>query len=181
MHRTPLLELLSSYAARHPEELEITNRFFDFVLAEEDCFRRELLIGHITGSAWVMDKAGSSVLLTHHRKLDIWVQLGGHCDGDPDVLAVSLREAEEESGLSKIESASTEIFDLDIHTIPQRRDVPEHLHYDVRFVFRHLGDGDYSVSHESHDLAWVPLDQIHDYTNEPDMTRMKQKWRQTHS
>ena len=100
---------------------------------------RERLAGHFTASAWLVDGAGERVLLTHHRKLDRWLQLGGHADGDRDFARVALREAEEESGLTGL-SVEPAIFDLDAHWIPEHKDVPAHCHYDVRFVVRAGGE-----------------------------------------
>lgn len=177
MHRQPLLDQLADYAAKHPDEAETVTRFIDFVRSETDCFERSLAIGHVTGSAWIVNADGSQVLLTHHRKLDRWLQLGGHADGDPDVFAVALKEAREESGLSDFEAVRDGIFDLDIHPIPARKSDPEHLHYDVRYLLRATGATDYIVSDESHDLRWVPLDEVPSLTTEDSMTRMVRKSR----
>jgi 8-oxo-dGTP pyrophosphatase MutT (NUDIX family) len=175
MHRQALLDLLDRYAARHPGEAETVVRFREFVARAPECFERHLAEGHITGSAWIVDRAGTRVLLTHHRKLNRWLQPGGHADGDPDVLAVALREGLEETGLDSLEPVVTEIFDLDIHPIPARGSDPEHLHYDVRFLLRDAGFGDYVVSEESHDLAWVPLADLGQYSDEESMRRMRDK------
>jgi len=148
-----------------------------FVGTEKECFSRELAIGHITGSAWVVNADGSEVLLTHHRKLDRWLQLGGHADGDPDILSVAMKEAEEESGLVGFTHLGPGIFDIDIHPIPARKHDPEHLHYDVRYVLRANGSLDYTVSDESHDLSWVKLDDVETLTTEPSMMRMVAKWK----
>lgn len=176
MQHQHLLEALRIYGTRHPEEVEIVSRFREFVSSQPDCFRRELPCGHITGSAWIVNRAGNQVLLTHHRKLGIWVQPGGHCDGNPDVLATALREAVEESGLSPLEPLSSEIFDLDVHQIPERGAEPAHLHWDVRYALLHDGDGRYQVSPESHDLAWVPLERITDFSQDESLLRMARKW-----
>ncbi len=96
----------------------------------------------------------------------------------PPTQAVALREAREESGLAEFESVGPGIFDLDIHTIPKRRNEPEHFHYDVRYAFWHRGDGKYEVTEESHDLAWVDLEDLPNYTQEPDMARMAAKWKE---
>ncbi|HKI74419.1 MAG TPA: NUDIX hydrolase [Pseudomonadales bacterium] len=172
--RDAILGLFDSYAVRYPEESETVTRIRTFVARNPDCFRRELLQGHITGSAWVVDRSRDRTLLTHHRKLDIWVQLGGHADGDPDVGRVALREAEEESGISNLALVSDEIFDIDIHSIPARGNEPEHFHYDCRFMIE-ARDEDYVVSDESHDLAWIDLDCITEYTTEDSMLRMRAK------
>lgn len=176
MHRDSLLHSIQRYRTRYPEEAEMIQRFVDFVRAHEDCFERSLEIGHITGAAWIVDAEESRVLLTHHAKLDIWIQPGGHADGHSDVLAVARKEADEETGLDPLELVSSEIFDLDIHGIPARKSDPAHLHFDVRFAFRHSGDGRFTVTEESHDLAWVPLDRLSDYTEEISLHRMARKW-----
>jgi 8-oxo-dGTP pyrophosphatase MutT (NUDIX family) len=175
MHRQPLLDLLDSYPRRHPGEDGLVRRFREFVTAHPDCFERSLAVGHITGSAWILDTAGERVLLTHHRKLDRWLQPGGHADGDADVLAVARREGHEETGLETLRVADPDIFDLDIHLIPARGAEPAHFHYDVRFLLQDTGPGTFIVSEESHDLAWVPLDDLHRYTDEESMHRMREK------
>lgn len=169
--RRAILELIASYLERYPDEVDTVTRIGDFVAGHADCFRRELREGHVTGSAWVVDKAGTRTLLTHHRKLGIWVQLGGHADGEADIAAVALREAREESGIARLTLLSPEIFDIDIHSIPARGDEPEHLHYDCRFLIR-AEDDVYRVSHESHDLAWISLGRIAQYTTEVSILRM---------
>ncbi len=179
MHRRPILQLIRRYAARYPDEMATVERFNGFISAHPDCLERSLEAGHLTGSAWVVDARGQSVLLTHHRKLDIWVQVGGHADGNPDLLEVALLEAREESGLEPLEAVTTEIFDLDIHRIPARKREPEHWHYDVRFALRHNGSGAFQVSDESHDLAWVPLEGLERYTEEDSLLRMAHKWGST--
>lgn len=146
-----------------------------FIEREPGCFERATREGHITGSAWVVDEDGSSILLTHHRKLNRWLQLGGHADGHVDVWDVALREAQEESGIGDCILLSREIFDIDIHVIPARGDDPEHLHYDVRYLIR-AAHRDYTVSYESHDLAWVAVHEIEHYTTEESMLRMARKW-----
>lgn len=189
MHRRPLLIALEHYASCHPDEGEMVTRFQRFVEAHPRCFERSLASpGHVTGSAWIVDPAGEAVLLTHHRKLDLWIQLGGHADGDPDVLAVARREGLEESGLRSLEvidpgaapKASSDAampvpFDVDIHEIPARRDEPAHFHFDVRYAFR-AGSRDVIASDESHALAWVPLPELHRYTSDVSVARMADKW-----
>lgn len=176
MHRSPLLRALARYRRRYADEAAVIDRFIDFVEAHQQCFSRRLAVGHVTGSAWLVDESGGRVLLTHHRKLDRWLQLGGHSDGDPDTLAVAVREAEEESGLRGLVALSEEIFDLDIHIIPARPGEPEHRHYDVRYALQANGRDDPVVSDESHDLAWVAVADLHNLTDEPSMLRMADKW-----
>lgn len=114
-------------------------------------------------------------MLTHHRKLDRWLQLGGHADGDGDLAAVALREAEEESGMSGL-TLQGGVFDLDRHLIPARGDEPAHWHYDVRFVVR-ASDEVFQVSEESHSLAWKSIAGIAaDDNADESMRRMARRW-----
>ena len=146
-----------------------------FVEAESDCFERSLQIGHVTGSAWIVDRSCKQALLTHHNKLDRWLQLGGHADGDPDILRVALREAREESGLENIRPLSEAIFDVDVHPIPTRGSEPGHFHYDVRFMLEADSDKPLVISNESKDLIWVPLAGITQVTTERSIIRMAAK------
>lgn len=176
MHRKPLLDLLYSYRQRYPQEQRCATRFLAFVQKHPDCFERSLGIGHVTGSAWVVSADSARVLLTHHRKLDIWVQLGGHADGACNIFDVARQEALEESGLPRLQPVSDAIFDIDIHRIPERKNEPAHEHYDVRFAFRADDTATLKVSEESHALAWIEISDIESKTPEPSMLRMAAKW-----
>ena len=146
-----------------------------FVEENEDCFERSHRTGHITGSAWIVDLRREKVLLTHHHRLDKWMQLGGHADGDADVLRVALREAREESGLADIRSLSESIYDVDVHEIPARGIEPAHLHYDVRFLFEADANLALGITPESKALAWVKLGDVAGLTNERSVLRMVEK------
>jgi 8-oxo-dGTP pyrophosphatase MutT (NUDIX family) len=115
------------------------------------------------------------VLLTHHRKLGKWLQLGGHADGDPDLLAVALREAREESGLARLRALSPAPFDVDRHWIPERKSEPAHWHYDLRFLIEADPDEPLVVTHESRDLAWIELAQVPALNPEESLQRMVRK------
>lgn len=175
MSRDPLLSLLHEYRGSFPDERDRVDQFIDFVMRNPDCFERSLEEGHVTGSGWIVDSSGKRTLLTHHRKLDLWLQPGGHADGNGEVLEVARQECFEETGLTGLFPVSEAIFDLDIHGIPERRNEPAHFHYDVRFLFRNPGPDDYRVSEESHDLAWVGMEKLEDYTMEWSMRRMRDK------
>ncbi len=118
------------------------------------CFERSAFPAHFTGSALVVSADGARALLHHHRKLDRWLQFGGHCDGDEDVLRVAQREALEESGIEGLILASARPFDLDIHEIPARPAEPAHFHYDLRWMLIAPGDAAFAQSEESHELRW---------------------------
>ena len=176
MHRRNLLEQLDNYRQRHPQEQATVNRFFEFVQTTPRCFERDCWAGHVTGSAWLVDTSGKRLLLTHHKKLKMWLQVGGHSDGDADTPAVALREAQEESGLT-VGLIHARIFDIDIHEIPARKTDPAHFHFDVRYAIG-AADDQFVVSDESVALAWVEIDQLEQYTVETSILRMRDKWRQ---
>ena len=177
MHRNQLLKLLAAYSQSYPQETACVNRVIEFVKRYETCFQRSLAVGHITGSAWIVNNAGTHTLLTHHKKLNKWLQPGVHADGESDVLQVAIREADEESGLTQLQVEDAKIFDVDIHQIPARGSEAQHLHYDIRFALRAHGSEKFVVSDESHDLAWVEIAQLADYSSEESMLRMARKWR----
>ena len=150
------------------------DRFVSFIAEHERCFERDCWAGHITGSAWLVNDARTHVLLTHHKKLGAWFQLGGHSDGESNTLLAAQREAEEESGLP-VRVLEPQIFDLDVHEIPARKSDPAHYHFDVRFVFEAERE-DFAVSEESLELAWVEVANLESCTDEVSMLRMASKW-----
>ena len=105
--------------------------------------------------------ARTRCLLTHHRKLERWLQLGGHADGQGDVLA-TLRCARRgrSPGLTSLRAVSPGVFDCDVHEIPARGAEPAHFHYDVRFLLEADAGEPLVVSDESKELAWVALDDV---------------------
>ena len=173
--RQSILGLLNTYRDNHPAEHEVVDDYLLFIRKHEDCFQKSLAIGHVTGSALILNSDSDSVLLTHHKKLERWLQPGGHADGDCDVAAVAMREAEEESGLERIEFVASEILDVDIHRIPERKSEPEHFHYDCRFLLRSVGSDKFVISEESNDLKWAAMDRVTEYTDEESILRMIQK------
>ncbi len=172
MHRRPLLDLLAAYDPFRLSDGAARDRIRSFVESFENCFDRSLLVGHVTGSAWILDRTRTRCLLTHHGKLDRWLQLGGHADGDSDVLAVAMREAREESGLTDIRVLAPSIFDCDVHLIPGRGTEPAHHHHDVRFLFEADADEPLVISEESKELAWVRLDEVERLAADESVLRM---------
>ncbi len=179
MHRREILEKLARHIPYDAHERESLRRIIEFVSTTLPCFDRSHLAGHVTGSAWVLNHDGTKVLLTHHRKLNKWLQLGGHCDGDANVLRVAIREAQEESGVTDIEPLTDAVFDVDVHPIPQHGETPAHDHYDIRFLLRVTSESaaaNIQISDESHDLAWFARDEIERLDTDESVRRMTKKW-----
>jgi 8-oxo-dGTP pyrophosphatase MutT (NUDIX family) len=173
-----LASALARYGQRWPAEADTVAAFTALAREHDDAhaYRRERVEGHFTGSAWVVSADGTRTLLMHHRKLDRWLQPGGHADGDTDLARVALREAQEETGLRDLVLEGG-VFDLDRHAIPARGTEPQHWHYDVRFVVRATGDEAFVVSEESHALEWrAVVDVLADPQSEESMRRMARKW-----
>lgn len=181
MDRADLLQLLDRYQGRHPDESTTIDRVRTLLDDDERCFFRDSFPGHITSSAWIVSRESGAALLTHHLKLERWLQLGGHADGESDVLASALREAEEESGLrgfSPIPGAggAPEILDVDVHDIPARAPEPFHQHHDIRFLFevseaqviRHQ-------ENESKEVRWFSIEEIETLFDEESVLRMARK------
>jgi 8-oxo-dGTP pyrophosphatase MutT (NUDIX family) len=164
-----LLPLLEAYSTAFDEEKLYRKLMLDWARQHpENCWRRELLAGHFTGSAWVLGPDRSKALLIHHRNLDKWVQPGGHADDtDASLVETARREATEECGLSGLRLLSEQIFDLDVHVIPAKREVPEHLHYDVRFLFQAENEAFVEDFAEVKAVRWVPLEEISSWGHSP--------------
>lgn len=186
MHRTHLNELLLRYERAWPDEHAIAARFRGFAATHADCLLRSCVPGHITASAWILSPTGDEVLLTHHRKLGRWLQLGGHVDGEPCIELAALREAQEESGMMvftflPVHGHELVPLDLDVHTIPARASEPQHEHWDVRFLLQAAAGQPLVLSAESKDLRWIPARQLADFTTEPSVLRLHDKTRQLHA
>ncbi len=154
-----LLHSIHHYQTPYQEEIKLKDRFVD-LLAHPRAFFRDHLPGHITASSWIIDHTGGYALLTHHAKLNRWLQPGGHADGEENVVSVAQREANEETGLTSLQLILPGIFDLDIHPIPARKDFPQHDHYDIRFLIQGNKNENFIISDESKDLKWIPIIEI---------------------
>jgi 8-oxo-dGTP pyrophosphatase MutT (NUDIX family) len=175
--RTELRNVLSNLdLSDRPDEASCRQRMLELLDTCSDCFHREAFPAHFTGSALVVSAEGSKVLLNHHRKLDRWLQFGGHCDGEENVLSVARREALEESGIDGLIVASSRPFDLDIHQIPAHGNEPVHFHYDVRYVLIAPEDAEAKTSIESKELRWFTYGELQDWDLDPGLRRLVRKW-----
>lgn len=178
MHRDHLTALLNNYFPTDSAEQAYKNLMLEFLQSCSDCFERSCQMGHFTASAFLLNKTHDKALLMHHAKLDRWFQPGGHCDGDSNTLNVAIKEAQEESGIEQITAVSPEIFDIDIHLIPENKKRGEHAHYhfDIRFLLESETEN-FVLNRESKELKWFTSD-ISELPNQsPSITRMFDKWR----
>jgi 8-oxo-dGTP pyrophosphatase MutT (NUDIX family) len=171
-----LLVDVRAYVPADAREAEMRARVVAFI--ERDgmrAFDRANTSGHVTASAWIVDPSRDAAVLLHHRKLERWLQLGGHVDGDPDVRLAAQREAREESGLRTLRALGEGIYDIDVHRVPARGAEPEHDHYDLRLAFEADPRESLVRNDESHDVRWIPLTQLEDYAIDESVRRLVRK------
>ncbi len=178
MNRSEFRTLLSSIdLSQRPQEQPYRQRMIQLLNTCPNCFRRDAYPAHFTGSAFITSAGSARCLLHHHSKLDRWLQFGGHCDGEEDVLSVAQREALEESGIRDLVLASSDPFDLDIQDIPAYGKEPEHLHYDVRYLFIAPKPGELRVSPENRQMRWLPIAEMNSWSWDPGLQRLAKKLR----
>lgn len=170
-----LLAELQDYSAGDAVEEE-NRRAMVALAANPSAFSRAHFDpGHFTASCYIVDGA-MRLLLHHHRRLDRWLQMGGHVEEDESPSAAALREGREESGLRDLELAHDGIFDLDVHAIPAGKGEPDHSHFDVRYLARTSSPDSIAIDRaESHDLAWFSLERAAELMPGPESQRVLRK------
>jgi len=171
-----LLAQLEHHQTDFAEEVAFQQQGMDFLRCNNDFWQRSNLAGHITGSAWVLSPDGEQVLLIHHKKLDRWLQPGGHVDEtDKTVAETALRELQEETGLTDVALLFPQFFDVDVHEIPERTHEPAHFHYDLRYLFQ-AANTDFDANLlEVKNIRWVPLLELIGENTEQSIRRMAMK------
>lgn len=170
-----IIRMLDEYVPNDENEVQYKNQILNFIKSNDIILGKSNENGHLTGSAWVVNKDRSKVLLTHHVILDRWLQLGGHTEENENIVCAAAREAAEESGLSSLKLVTDKIFDVDVHLIPAGNGKKEHYHYDIRFLMEAGDTEKIRVSNESKDVKWIRLGEIGGYTKEESVIRMVRK------
>ncbi len=179
MERSHLTQLWDKYESYWGES-ETVSKFRELSAGDERIADRDCFPAHLTASAVVVTPDFSKVLLTHHRKLKKWLQLGGHTDGSFDLAETALRETVEESGLEKVKIFSWKtdddrpILDLDSHYIPEGKE-PAHWHYDVRYIVVAEEPDKITVSEESIDLKWFTREEAAELCQDTSVVRLMRK------
>lgn len=173
MIKHSIITLIKEYLERYKEDVHAI-KTLDFVSTNDLFWQRENVEGHITASAWVVDKSCIKTLLIHHPKLLQWFQPGGHIEAlDSTLFDAALREATEETGLHDLEIVETQIFDIDVHLIPSHKGVISHYHYDIRILLKAVGEEPQSkIIDKIQDCQWVSLDNVSEYNDSKSVMRM---------
>lgn len=168
---------LRDYHPEDPREAAFRRRMLELLTTPTPASRRQFEPGHLTASAFVLSPERDALLLVFHKKLEIWVQPGGHVEPlDPSLIAAARREVEEEVGLAFPVNEDAAIFDVDVHPIPARKDEPAHEHFDVRYCFS-SPTRDFVRTSEVADVRWAPLASIERLTTDESVVRAARKLR----
>lgn len=155
-----LLRALSQHTPlNQSEHTHLLNTIYVLESTKDPLNRKQFKPGHLTASVWIINPAHTHTLLLMHPHAKRWQMPGGHPDGNPDLLGVALRESEEETalGIKQVNILQGgKIFDIDVQYVaanPQK-DEPEHLHFDVRYLFESKSSA-LPVSPENLELRWA--------------------------
>jgi ADP-ribose pyrophosphatase YjhB (NUDIX family) len=167
-----LAQQLKKYTPFNEQEEKDRDLILNLLQTYPDIYTRENRTAHMTASAWVVSKDRKKVLMAYHNLYDSWAWLGGHCDGDRDLLHVALKEVREESGLAQVEPADGEIFSLEVLTVDghEKRGeyVSSHLHLNVTYLLE--ADSSQPLASkpdENKAVAWFEPDEVYIRSTEP--------------
>ena len=170
--RKKLIEKIENYKPFNEQEERDKPLILDWIRNNENAFTRENTIAHITASAWVVNKDRSKVLMVYHNIYNSWSWLGGHADGETDLLSVALREVREEAGISNVQPVSEEIFSLEALTvdghIKKGKYVSSHLHLNITYLVEADSDEALFVKpDENSGVAWFTPEDARKKSTEP--------------
>lgn len=174
------LEDIKNYQPYNEQEAVDKALILGFIQRNKDHLFRENLTAHLTSSAIVVNQAKTKVLFAYHNIYDSWSWVGGHNDGDPDMLKVAIKEAKEETGIESVQVLSNQIFMIDViyvqNHIKNGHYVPDHLHLNLTYLLMADDQQELTVKKdENQAVAWISLEDVFDKISEPRMVPIYQK------
>ena len=165
---------IESYNATTEKEKLDKEVILNYMDSHKDCLTREDKIAHFTTSAWIINKDKTKVLMIYHNIYDSWAWVGGHADGDSDLLHVIKKEIEEETGITKLKQLYDGIYGLNIVTVEAHKkrgkQVNAHLHFDIEYLFEADENDKLRIKEdENSNVGWIPLNEVNNYTSEEKM------------
>ena len=172
MNRQEVMETIKAYQPFNEQEEMDKALILNWIKTQENAFSRDNTVAHMTASAWVVNKDRSKVLMVYHNIYNSWSWLGGHADGETDLLAVAIREVKEEAGISNVRPVSEEIFSLESLTVDghvkRGSYVSSHLHLNVTYLLEADSEEHVSVKEdENSGVAWFTLEEALEKSTEP--------------
>ena len=172
MNRFELISQIKKYKAFNEQEEKDKYLLLEWIIDNEDAFSRENKIAHITATGWVVNKDRSKVLMVYHNIYDSWSWLGGHADGETDLLAVAVREVQEEAGITSVHPVSEDIFSIESLTVDghfkKGRYVSSHLHLNITFLMEADSEEVVSIkADENSGVAWFAPKEALQKSTEP--------------
>ena len=167
-----LINNIKKYHPYNEQEQMDKPLILNWIQKNEDAFSRENAVAHMTASAWVVNKERTKVLMVYHNIYNSWSWLGGHADGETDLLAVAIREVKEEAGISRVRPVSEEIFSLEVLTVDGHwkngRYVSSHLHFNITYLLEADSAEAVSVKEdENSGVAWFAPREALEKSTEP--------------
>lgn len=167
-----LSDHLTHYTPYNDQESADRRMILHLLSTQPDLFLRSNLAAHMTASAWVVNPERSKVLMVYHNIYHSWSWMGGHADGEEDLLSVAVREVKEESGITHVRPVSEDIFSVEVLTVDghEKRGVyvPSHLHLNVTYLLEASEQDPLRVKEDENcGVAWFSLEEAVAASTEP--------------
>jgi len=169
-----------NYVPLNEQELTDQKLILDFIDTNSNALERTNLAAHVTSSAFVVNESMTKILFAYHKIYDSWAWVGGHADGNPDLLEVAIKEAMEETGISKVTPYDDHIFTIDVIQVMNHmkhgKYVPDHLHLNAAFLLIADEHDSLSINHdENSGVAWFDIHDVFNHVSEKRMISVYKK------
>lgn len=175
-----MYDLINNYNPYDDKEANDKDIMLEFIRNNEDVLTRDNRIAHFTASAWITNHDRTKILMIHHNIYNSWAWVGGHADGDDDLLYVAKKEVGEETGVTNLKLLYDKPFGINIITVDNHirkgKIVSSHLHFDVEYLFEADDKDEIRIQEdENSGVMWVDIDKVCDYSTEEKMKPIYKK------